>query len=52
MQEAVAKNKLELRKVLGKINPADMLAKIQSLADVQGHLGRVCVPFFQTPDHP
>ena len=52
LQEAVAKNKLELRKVLGKINPADLLTKILSLADVQGHLGRVWVRFLQTPDHP
>ncbi len=38
LREAVAKSKLELRKVLGKINPADLLTKILSLADVQGHL--------------
>ena len=52
LQEAVAKNKLELRKVLGKINPADLLTKILSLADAQGHFGRACVRFFQTIDRP
>ena len=52
IQQAVRTSKVDSRKVTGEFNPADLLTKILSLADAQGHFGRVCVRFFQTPAHP